>query len=389
MFRTDRTYIPKMLLLASLLFVALSSQTLPAAAQNSGVSLSQTFTSADGSITFAYPDGWFVQPAPQSSGIMLANSEDAFLNFQGLPDQVLIVLTVDAIGAFPMPPGTGPATTPRELIAANRQVFADLATDAFKVSEIEEFTLGTFPGAGYAMTGGSALAYYAVALDDEVTAQFMVSSAEATLEQWKDVVFDIALTITVNPMVTAAIVPLPVDGALPLAQAYVAPDNSLAFDYPDGWQVALMPTMLEGTLPVIVLGSTPLVMSKSPGADGLQPDEVQVQIIAGDTVSLLRPMVEIAPDSTPAEILQAFLALNPNPPEVEIVETPICAHPAARVDIDQGALRSVALVIDRGSGQAVFFAASIRSDVADVWEPTLQAIAASIRFAPEPQPCDA
>ncbi len=357
---------------------------IPVSAQGTDVSLTQTYTSADGSVSFDYPTGWIVQPLPQSSTIRLANSEDAFFSFRGQPDQVLIDLTVDAIGNFSVPPGAEPATTPHELIAAQRELFASL--DAFDVTEVQDFMLGTQPGATYALGGNFTIAYYAITISGDMTASLMLSSAPELFEQWAGIAFAIVQTIHLQPASTPEPGAAPDDGALPLSETYTAPDDSFAFDYPAGWQIAVMPSMLDGTLPITVLASSAAALSKRPDS-GLQPDEVQVQIIAGDKTLLLSPMLQATFNDTPAEMLTNYFALSPMPVHIDVKELSVCDHAAAQVAQAMLDLYSTLQIIDFGDGNAVLFAASVSADAADQWQPTLQTIAASVRFDPLSSPC--
>ena len=287
-----------------------------------------------------------------------------------------------------MPENSAPATTPRELINAHREPFATVQGGAFQVSPVREFTVGDYPAATYSLGGKFTLAYYAVALTDETVAFMMVSSEDDRADQAEAIALAIVQSISLQPAGTVEPGIVPESGALPLSETYSAPDETVYFDYPAGWQIAVMPTSPGGALPIIVLASSETALSERPDA-GMPPDAAQVQIVAGDKTLLLSPMLQATFNDTPAEMLQAYFDLSPMPINVRIDEMTVCDHAAAQFGQAMYDIYSSLQIIDFGDGNAVLFAASVSADAADQWQPTLDAIAASIRFSSEPPTCPA
>ncbi len=181
--------------------------------------------------------------------------------------------------------------------------------------------------------------------------------------------------------ITIIIPIIPVHAQEPLTETFVSYDRWLTFDYPEGWVISS-----EGDdfgAGFLTIANTPKALqtiSQNGQQDTNTPlDKGEAAIIIMRT-SYLANLFSFTTETTPTEVLQQFFGAALEQYNIEIEETVIAGYPAARITPSDDESAGIIIALDVGYGSKMVLAASVAPDGLKTFEPTLMAIAESVRF---------
>lgn len=349
--------------------LAFSLSATAAWAQDTTSEAVQTFTSADGRISFSYPAGWVSRSSSRVT--YLANDESALAHNYGdafAPGQIQVSIYGGTLeDVLPDTDVDADASAVEILEAAVVQVGAEDNTtfEAIETSEVNDYDAA---GVRFESDGFEGYAFFVV-LEDEYFTAFQVLTAEGEYSRWRAKINDLIASIEYEADGVSS------DEPLELSETYSAPeDGIISVSYPAGWAArASSPAGVDFASSEDALD---LWLYDSFGAG-----DVHLSILYGTIDDLMNNAP--SSDMTPLELLEYTLETNAeNDERITNIEAPeslsVNDRQAAVTRVEVEDSTSVVLIIEYPDSMYVAAMAQSRSEEIERWEGVLLDILATL-----------
>ncbi len=329
--------------------------------------LPETFTTADGTFSFAYPAGWL--PVESDGAVVLFNGTDVSLEQLMQPGQLFLLMDIIDKAEFE---GLTLDPTPVGFLILLDE-FSDV--DIQNPTEIE---INGLPAAR-AESQGISEEGLIIVMDGGPDALIYISavSAEGEMAQFEPTILDIAASVVYTPPEST---PVPrgtaeLQPALPLTETFTSVDGTVTFNYPAGW-------LVNESGGVVALVDSDLTQLAIQRGEALQPGQLSVGIYLP---ALLRNL-GVNTEADPALVLVQFFAATSGQEITESSITPFLVDDrrAARLNVAGQDTDGVFIALDLGNGTVAIMTLAAAPGEFARFELTALEIAGSLRAASAP-----